>query len=124
MSWTIGTVTLPKSPEKINRSLPATYTTFPVTGGAPDILGTGLDIETLSFTVVLASPGLSLTDLDGSYVVPLQNMRGSAIAVSTPFASMNGTYLCVNVTPDYDNLKPAEIDCIIKLVKGELIEVL
>jgi hypothetical protein len=124
MSWTIGTVTLPKSPEKIKHDLPALYEAFPVTGGSPDILGTGLEVETLSFTVPLAQRGYTIPNLIGSYLTPLLNMRGSAVALSTPFSSLNGTYLCVGVSPDYDNHKPDEIDCIIKFVKGDVIEVL
>ena len=124
MTWQIGSVTLPKSPAKISYDAPALYEGFSHDGEQSDVLGDGLDLETMTWTVELAMRGSTLSDMITDYVTPLKTLRGTTVTLTTPYALFNGTWLHAGITPDFDNQDGERLTCRLKFVKGGTIEIL
>jgi hypothetical protein len=118
MSWSIGTVTLPKSPQRTMHDKGAITNSFPLIDNQAIALGLGTDLEMLQWELKLNDGTKLLADLDTDYVTPLMGYVGSTVAITTPFASMSGTWLMTLCKPEMDNLKPREVYCKIQFVKG------
>lgn len=120
MSWIIGTVTLPKSPSQFKHTLPAYVEIFKIEGGGTAIpMGNGLDVETLTMQFPLFSASYNIDQIMGTYVTALKAYRNGTVAVTTPYASLNGTYLFTSFDYKKSNEDPADkVDCNVKLVKS------
>jgi hypothetical protein len=121
MSWTIGTVTLPKSPSMIKHPYAAVFDTFKYTGGTAIVLAKGLDIESMTIETVLHQNGYSISQLEGSYLIPLSQYVGSTVAINFPRTRHNGTWLMTSLDPEDSNEKPDNIPITMNFVRGAAI---
>ncbi len=125
MSWTIGTVTLLKSPSKFKHTLPANIETFKVDGGTAIPMGNGLDIETLTLSFPLFSSSYNIDQIMGTYVAALEAYRNTAVAIVTPYSSLNGTYLLTSFDYEKSNEDAAgKIECNAKFVKNGTVTII
>jgi hypothetical protein len=118
MSWTIGTITLPKSPKRTTRDKDAITDSFPLIDDQAIAMGLGTDLDLLMWELTLNEGTKSLATLDTDYITPLLEYSGSTVALSTPFSSMNGTWLVKLFKSEMDNQKPEAIYCKILFTKG------
>lgn len=125
MSWVIGTVTLPRGPDRIMNEGPAKIDLLDISSELPIVIAEGFELENFTLEGLLHQTGYSLVQLEGSYLIPLRGYRGSTVVVSTPLTALNGTWLCVDVPFDVSaGGGDPRIQYSIRFVKGSSFEIL
>ena len=119
-TWSLGSVTLPKSPSKVTYLGQGVGDTFPLTGTQSIALGLGQDITEMTWLLLLHQSGYTIPTLMGSYVEPLLAYRGSTIVTTTPISLYNGTWILDQVKHDISNEKPAQVNVTLKFRQGSL----
>ena len=125
MSWTIGSVTLPKSPERFQYRAAANSDSFKPDGGTAIVFGTGLDLETLDLSIPLSESGATWGSLETNYIGSLKSYLNTAVAVSFPVGVANGTWLMTGCEASVDkSISDPNYVLTLKFVRGASIIVI
>lgn len=116
-AWIIGDITLPLSPTRVKISNPATIEKFEQPQQNPIVVVTGADLFSVTLEGSIYVKGASHAVIWQNYIVPLLQMRGSAIQVSTPDGQFDGTWILQSFEPTRTG-KLARYTYSLKLVAG------
>ncbi len=95
--WTIGTVTLPYGPERVDVSGPPKIEMFDLDGDEPiaEVVAPATNGITLYGTISSSTPTKST--LNSSYISGLLAARGTSVSVTDPDSTYSETYLVADV---------------------------
>jgi hypothetical protein len=91
--WTIGGVTLPLAPTKLSKQHPPTVEIFDTDGLDSDIIVPGKGVHTLMLQGSIYVSGQTNAQLIANYLVPLDALIGTEVAVSSPDNQFDGLWV-------------------------------
>jgi hypothetical protein len=120
LSYVIGGVTLPCSPDKISRRGSIRRSDFDVDGDSSIVIVPGKPPVTLTLTGMIYVVGSSKSTLETTYLFPLDAMRGTEVTVSFPDNRYNGAWVVTDFTYDEvtEDLAPNMFSYTIQLTQG------
>ncbi len=91
--WTIGTVTLPYGPERIDIGKPPKIEDFDLDGEDPIATVTVPATNDITLHGTISSNTASKSEVNTNYIADLLSQRGTSISVTDPADIYSGTYL-------------------------------
>ncbi len=95
--WTIGSVTLPYGPERIDVVGPPKIEMFDIDGDEPIAEVVAPATKGIVLYGTVSSPTSSKSTVNGSYISGLLTARGTSASVTDPDGIYSGTYLVADV---------------------------
>ena len=99
MPWSIGSVTLPYAPSRVEIGKAPKVEDFDLDGDEPIVSVVAPATKDLTLRGTISVRGASKSTINSTYIGPLLALRGTSVAITDPSGMYNGTYFMADFKP-------------------------